>query len=446
MPLRSARFATHLLPLLAAALLLQAPLALLPGYFSHDELQWGAFADPHCAAHAPPPGWLDFAVFQYRPLTFALWHAMSPWLFPQPQAFHALFALLGLGNALLLRGLLRRLGARGAADGAALVFLAHPYAVYVHGWVGTLGDLLWVGIGLATTGLLLRLAPRAVALPALLACVATALALTAKEAALALPALAFVALLLSRGERRWWAATAGAGLAAAIYLGLRLDTLLYAERPGGAYALSAWAAPARVLEYWLFAFLPTRPEIQEMLGAPPSRLLFAGCFAIAFLAGLWRAAPRIALGVVALGLATLLPVLPLTVAAGQYAYGFAAICAAGTALAWRRADALARALLAAALLVQVWHALNVHRFLWRAAQLEAQLTPALVEHARGTPGATLRIVADDPRDRAIVLRLSAPAACRRGVQTPHPIEVVADGEAAWRVVDGKLEPARIEPR
>ncbi len=442
MPPRSVRPAANLALLLAAALLLQLPLALLPGYFSHDELQWAAFADPRCAAWASPPGWGDFAIFQYRPLTFALWHAISPWLFPHPALFHALFALLGLVNALLLRDLLRRLGAGRAADAAALLFLAHPYAVYVHGWVGTLGDLLWVGVGLAAAGVLLRLPARARALPALLGFAATALALTTKEAALSLPALAAVALLLARGERRWWAATIGASLAAAIYLGLRLETLLFAERPGGAYALSAWAAPARVLEYWLFPFLPTRPEIQATLGAPLSRLAFAALLAAAFLGALWRAAPRIAVAVVALGLAALAPVLPLTLAAGQYAYGFAAICAAGAALAWCRGDALARALLAAALLVQAWHAINVHRFLWRAAGIEAALTPALVEHARQLPAVALRIAAADPRDRAVALRLTEPVDCRRGVATALVVDVVDDApDVDWRIVDGRLQRA-----
>ena len=35
---------------LAGVLLAQAPLILNPGYFSHDELQWAAFAAQH-------PGW-----------------------------------------------------------------------------------------------------------------------------------------------------------------------------------------------------------------------------------------------------------------------------------------------------------------------------------------------------------------------------------------------------
>ena len=40
--------------LFAAAVLLQLPLALNPGYFSHDELQWAAFAADR--VHVP---WLD---------------------------------------------------------------------------------------------------------------------------------------------------------------------------------------------------------------------------------------------------------------------------------------------------------------------------------------------------------------------------------------------------
>ena len=57
---------------LLAALILQLPLILNPGYFSHDELQWAALAN----ASTPSP-WLETSAFQYRPLTFSLWMALS---------------------------------------------------------------------------------------------------------------------------------------------------------------------------------------------------------------------------------------------------------------------------------------------------------------------------------------------------------------------------------
>jgi hypothetical protein len=56
---------------LVGALLL-VPLALNPGWFSHDELQWAAFARPLDGVPIAA-GWLEVERFQYRPLTFELW-------------------------------------------------------------------------------------------------------------------------------------------------------------------------------------------------------------------------------------------------------------------------------------------------------------------------------------------------------------------------------------
>ena len=81
----------------AAALLLQLPLALNPGYFSHDELQWAAFAEAGTRV-----SWLDIAIFQYRPLTFNLWMALSRVLFDAPMLFHSVLVAWGSLHAALL--------------------------------------------------------------------------------------------------------------------------------------------------------------------------------------------------------------------------------------------------------------------------------------------------------------------------------------------------------
>ena len=88
-----------------AALLLQWPLAFNPGYFSHDELQWAAFADGDLLAP-----WRDVAAFQYRPLTFSLWMLLSRLLFDTPVAFHAVLVAWGSLHAGLLFAIGRRFG------------------------------------------------------------------------------------------------------------------------------------------------------------------------------------------------------------------------------------------------------------------------------------------------------------------------------------------------
>ena len=127
-----------------AVLLAQLPLILNPGYFSHDELQWAVRA---VDGYAFP--WLDNDAFQYRPLTFNLWLWLSWHLFEQPQAFHAVLVAWGAGNAALLFAVGRGFGVRTwPAVVGALSFALGPYAAYVHGWVGTLADLVWVACAL----------------------------------------------------------------------------------------------------------------------------------------------------------------------------------------------------------------------------------------------------------------------------------------------------------
>ncbi|MEG2942517.1 MAG: hypothetical protein RR969_13210, partial [Thermomonas sp.] len=110
------------------ACLLQLPLALNPGYYSHDELQWAAYAAD--GVHVP---WLDVSAFQYRPLTFNLWMLLSRALFDTPMLFHAVLVIAGALNAALLFAVGRGFGmqARHAAVGA-LAFVLSPYSVYTH--------------------------------------------------------------------------------------------------------------------------------------------------------------------------------------------------------------------------------------------------------------------------------------------------------------------------
>src|SRR6185312_634823 len=57
---------------LLVACVLSLPLVWNPGYFSHDELQWLAFADQPTLAQIHWSAWVNLSPFQYRPLTFNL--------------------------------------------------------------------------------------------------------------------------------------------------------------------------------------------------------------------------------------------------------------------------------------------------------------------------------------------------------------------------------------
>lgn len=117
----------------AAVLLAQWSLVFNPGYFSHDELQWAAFAAQTPGQFLHEHLWSGVQSFQYRPLTFTLWLWLSQHLFAHPYAFHAVMVALGGINAGMLALLLRRFGVAAAISFAgALVFALGAYAAHTH--------------------------------------------------------------------------------------------------------------------------------------------------------------------------------------------------------------------------------------------------------------------------------------------------------------------------
>lgn len=396
-----------------------------PGYFSHDELAWGVRATSGPLASLPWQSWLDIGTFQYRPLTFNLWLLIAHGLHGSPLLFHALWVALGCAMAWLLRAVLLRCGLGGTvATTAALGFVLNPYAVYVHGWVATLADLIWVGCGLALLHWLLcrpgarghghqagqDTASGTGARPALAEVAAGALAmvvaLSAKEAGLALAPLAWLGWALLDRPRPWRHVAIGLSLPALVYLALRLGVILYLPRPDDAYTWSLTAIVRNALSYPLFVLIPTVPEVGATLLASPLRLALVGLVWLALLAGLLSAGWRLALAFVAGTAIALGPVLILEGSANQYAYGASLLAAGLLALAWPRLPAWARVLTLAVALVSTWHGINVQRFIHRAGQVQVVFTPALAEAVAAHGNETLTIAPEQPADDWLYRRLS----------------------------------------
>jgi hypothetical protein len=141
-----------------------------------------------------------------------------------------------------------------------------------------------------------------------------------------------------------------------------------------------------------------------------------------------------------LGLASLLPVLPLVEVFNQYGYSLAIVWVGVTTLAWQAGSRSNRAVLGLALAFTVAHGVTVQRFLYRSGELESVLTPALAAHARSTPDAELRLIAADPMDYWTLLRLTHDVPCRHGIATPMRLEVVQHpSEADWIVSRDEIE-------
>ena len=365
---------------LLLACLGQAVLALNPGYFSHDELQWGA------AAHVPPGAalpwfpWTDATMLQWRPLTFNGWLLLSNALFETPRAMHALWVLMGSAIAAGLSALLMRLGLGWrAAMAAGLLFALNPYAAYVHGWVGTLADLLWVGASLALAAVLERAYRRGAIVPAAAwAFGLTALGLLAKEAALVMPALVGLAWLLARRPRVLAAATAGSGLAALAYLALRAGALLSPDASSG-YSLAPGAAPMNFAAYAMYLPVTATFEVNTLWLRSSGQLVASALLMLALAGGVLRASPRLGLALALGAVVTVGPVLVLPQTATQYGYGFSLWLVACTALAWPKLGRPFRALVLLLSLLCVWHGVRVQQEMRAVGDRQAVFQPALVQ-------------------------------------------------------------------
>ena len=398
-------FPTFAVPLLVLVLacLAQLTLALNPGYFSHDELQWGAAADVQGWARLPWFPWTDTTMLQWRPLTFNGWLLLSHALFESPRAMHSLWVLMGSTIAAGLSWLLLRMGLgwRVAAL-AGLAFALNPYAAYVHAWVGTLADLLWVGASLALAARLHGLHRRGQASPAeALGCALqagawafalTALALLAKESALVMPALVGLAWLLAGGGRVPGAATLGSGLAAVAYLALRAGALLAPGETSG-YALAPAAAPVNFAAYALYLPVTGILEVNAVWHRSTGQITAAAVLMLALAAMVLRASPRLGLALVTGAVLSVGPVLVLPHAATQYGYGFSLWVIACTALAWPRLGRAGRGLVLLLFVLLAWHGGRVQSEMRAVGERQAVFQPALVQALAGHEG-PLRLLRD----------------------------------------------------
>jgi hypothetical protein len=423
---------------IALLLVLYLPLASNPGWFSHDELQWGIPAQVARVSDLPWVSWWAVESFQWRPLTFNLWLLASWALYATPESMHLLWLTLGACVGAMLFWVLRGFGtSRGVAAAAVFAFLANPFAVYVHGWTATLAELLWVGLALGIARVVLG-APRGARLiPALAGCIGSGLALMSKEAALAIAPLLLLAWWMSQRERRWGAACVGALLPSLAYLALRLSMLLFDPRPFDGYAWSLAAIPSRWFEMQTWPFLFTSFELTGVARASPARLGVAVATAALLVVAAWRADRRLAAIHVVGGAVAIGPALVLVQAYPQYGYAWSALACACLASAWPRLTLPWRAVLMLALLLSTWHGFNIQREMRRVGELERRFTPTIL--AAASLGVPLRLQVERAGDAWIYQRLLLPVS---GEAPDGSAQLVTDpARATHRIAsDGRVVP------
>lgn len=438
------------IPLPILLLLLQLPLIANPGYFSHDELQWLARADVPSWNALTWVSWLDFSPLQYRPLTFNIWLVLARTCGSTPELMHFVFVCLGIANAWLLARVLvaARISER-IAYLSAIVFSLTPYVVYVHGWTGTLADLLTLAFGLlaarALQNAISATNTQTVAARASASTLFVAAALLCKESAIVLPLL--LPLVASReiSSRRTLLMIAPAAAVVALYLAIRLPILIDSGHVDSAYAWSLRHVLARLTEYLLFPFMPPLFEIAPLLGKGTARIAAAaGCLmlllgALASIGRRWPLTWLIAFGV------ALAPVLVLAISYNHYAYLASAIAIGICAAAWptlRRVPRIALGFLAA---IAMLHGIIVMSRIHSVGLIQRNLYEDLTADLTRSPAA-LHIAAADPRDAWLLGRLLLGVDTFRGVPFGERIRVgdevpARSGERLlWMNRDGHLQP------
>lgn len=413
----SARVTRIPLPLLLLAL--QLPLILNPGYFSHDELQWWSRADVPWS-ELPWIPWLDLSPLQYRPLTFNLWLMLAHAFAATPWLMHLAFVALGTFNAWLLARVLSgaRMPRRVAHAGAA-VFALSPFVVYVHGWTGTLADLLTLMFLLLATRVIQRAMPSepstAIVLRASGAALLVALALLSKESAIVLPALLMLAAYNQPSPRATRLAVAFSAAVVVAYLALRLPILVHSASADPAYAWSTRNIAPRALEYLLYPFTPPMFEIGPLLNASLARLVAAAICVMLLLYTLATRDLRWPIAWLAAVVVALAPVLVLPIAYDHYAYLASAAGIAIAAAAWPKLRRLPRAIVPILAAIVVVHGAAV---MWRmvaAGIVERNLHADLLDAVRRDPDIPIVVAPADPRDAWLVQRLLDDVASYRGI-------------------------------
>jgi hypothetical protein len=186
----------------------------------------------------------------------------------------------------------------------------------------------------------------------------------------------------------------------AIYLGLRLHTILYPPPSNEAYAWSLANIPVRAGEHAIFPFLYDRMEVWNSRW--DKHVYFGVACLFAFVGATLSMGVR-RFGLLLIGwLAALGPILILSFGATHYAYAAAAFLCAMVAFNWQRFAPYARGTIAVLAVLACVHGLNVARQMRNAGCVQHHLYQDLVPLAAKTPQLRLRALRE--KDDALLVR------------------------------------------
>jgi len=360
---QSRPIAERLLLIVMVTCVLNAILIAVPGYFSHDELDWLN------RIQRGQGGW-DFGLGDYHSSPFlrvlgAFIISAALRLPLQPFGSHAAMVLLQAVNCCLLYGLVSRFRPDRALA-AAVLFAVMPATAFVAGWIAAGFDLLFTLFGLCALLAAVSFWRLGSWMWGVLAVAAFAAALLCKESALTLPLTAFVLAILDSELVEWRRVAVlavGVVSVAALYLLLRIPALVHNGQTGeGGYGFSNMlAAVWHAIAYLGFPFAVTMPETSGFLDRYTLWIAIPVALHVLLLVLLWaRFGFRGPLLYLVGYFIPLLPVLLISKYETQYLYAPGIVTSVALAMVWKRSPLFVVPTAVLALLL-VDHSLTVQR-------------------------------------------------------------------------------------
>lgn len=267
-----------------------------PGYYSHDELGFGFHSQGLGNNKLTDIQWCsptDIAVPQYRPLTFNLWLFLSYWFYGWPTLFHFVVLVVTLLCGALAAMVLYSFSKNKAqALVAFTVFSMMPTTAFTAGWVGTLGEYLWVTFGLLSFRAFLgsmagaddARSPLEVTKLCGVGLLLFVFALASKETAVVIPPLMAVFWVFFGRDRGVIVGAVVTTLATVVYLALRYDQLLGKQVPQGyGVSLEARHIVESLLLYFAYPFtVASFASVSSPLLGIVMHIALVACLAVIF--------------------------------------------------------------------------------------------------------------------------------------------------------------------
>jgi Dolichyl-phosphate-mannose-protein mannosyltransferase len=327
------------LTIAAVGLIANILLISIPGFYSHDELDW----QNRIARNNYPWsfGLGNFVTSPFFRLLGTIFISASLRIPLQPLGAHLVNVLLATATACLLYHAVA-LFRPDRALAAAILFLLMPGFAYSAAWVAAGFDLQFTFLGVASVLCAIKYWRGGARLYLVASLAAFAVALGCKETALSIPVCAALVLYIDRDRvdrRRLTNLAASAATLIIIYVGLNsIRILRMATSGGGGYRLGDGPQILKnILAYFGFPFAAKIVEIQGFPFWDPRqalRLILPHLVLIALI--MWRAGPRWAAIYLIAFYATLLPVLSISKFETQYTYASSVALAVALALVWER--------------------------------------------------------------------------------------------------------------